>query len=83
VHLHHGALRILRDIVNIVLEFITEHQDLCKGCALGMYNKTPFPINDNREIGILNVTHFDVCGMMYSASLTGCLCYLIFIDEFS
>jgi hypothetical protein len=34
-HLHHGALRILREIVTRVPEFSTEHQELCKVCALG------------------------------------------------
>jgi hypothetical protein len=30
-HLHHGALRILREIVTRVPEFSTEHQEFCKG----------------------------------------------------
>ena len=33
-HLDHGALRISREIVTGVPEFSTEHQELCKGCAL-------------------------------------------------
>jgi hypothetical protein len=47
-HLHHGALRILREIVTGVPEFSTEHQELCKGCALGKYTKTVFPSSDSR-----------------------------------
>jgi hypothetical protein len=30
-HLHHGALRILREIVTGVPEFSTEHQEVCTG----------------------------------------------------
>jgi transposase InsO family protein len=82
-HLHHGALRILREIVTGVPDFSTEHQELCKGCALGKYTKTAFPSSDSRAAGILDLIHSDVCGPMSSASLTGCLYYVIFIDDFS
>jgi hypothetical protein len=81
-HLHHGALRILREIVTRVPEF-TEHQELCKGCALGKYTKTAFPSSDNRASSILDLIHSDVCGPMSSASLSGCLYYVIFIDDCS
>jgi transposase InsO family protein len=82
-HLHHGALRILREIVYEVLEFSTEHQEVCKGCALGKYTKTTFPSSYSRAAGILDLIHTDVCGRMSSASLTGFLYYVSFIDEFS
>jgi hypothetical protein len=41
-HLHHGALSVLREIVTGVPDFSTEHQEMCKGCALGKYTKTAF-----------------------------------------
>jgi hypothetical protein len=82
-HLHHGALRILREIVTGVPEFSIEHQEVCKGCALGKYTKTAFPSSDNRVAGILDLIHTDVCGPMSSASLTGFLYYVTFIDDFS
>jgi hypothetical protein len=82
-HLHHGALRVLREIVTGVPDFSTEHQELCKGCALGKYTKTIFPSSDSRAVGILDLIHSDVCGSMSSASLIGCLYYVIFIDDFS
>jgi hypothetical protein len=82
-HLHHGALRILREIVTGVPEFNTEHQELCKGCALGKYTKTVFPSSDCRAAGILDRIHSDVCGPTSSTSFTGCLYYVIFIDDFS
>jgi hypothetical protein len=63
--------------------FSTEHQELCKGCALGKYTKTTFPSSDSRETGILDLIHSYVCGPMSSESLTGFLYYVIFIDEFS
>jgi hypothetical protein len=33
-HLHHGALRVLREMVTGVPDFNSEHHELCKGCAL-------------------------------------------------
>jgi transposase InsO family protein len=82
-HFHHGALGILREIVTRVLEFSTEHQELCKGCVLGKYTNTSFPSSDNRVAGILDLIHSDVCGPMSSTSLSGCFYYVIFIDDFS
>jgi hypothetical protein len=82
-HLHHGALRVLREMVTGVPDFSSEHHELCKGCALGKYTKTVFPSSDSRAAGILDLIHTDVCGPMSSASLTGSLYYVVFIDDFS
>jgi hypothetical protein len=82
-HLHHGDLGILREIVNGVPEFNTEHQEVCKGCVIGKYAKTSFPSSDNKVTGILDLIHTDVCGPMSFASLSGFLYYATFIDDFS
>jgi hypothetical protein len=82
-HSHHGALRILREIVTGVPNFNTKHQELCKGCALGKYTNTVFPSSDSRAAGILDLIHSNVYGSMSSASMNGCLYYVIFIDNFS
>ena len=57
--------------------------ELCKGCTLGKYTKTAFPSSDSRAAGILDLIHSDVCGPMSSASLTGSLYYVVFIDDLS
>ena len=49
-HLHHGALRILREIAIGVPEFSIEHDEVCRGCAMGKYVKAPFPSRGSREI---------------------------------
>jgi hypothetical protein len=82
-HLHHGVLRALREIVTGVPHFSTEHQELCKGCALRKYTKIAFPSSDNRATCILDLIHSDVCVSMSLASFTGCLYYVIFIEDFS
>jgi hypothetical protein len=83
VHLHHGALRVLREMVTRVLDFSSENHDLCKGCPLGKYTKNYFLSSDNREAGILDLIHSDVCGPMSLTSLTNFIYYVVFIDEFS
>jgi len=82
-HLHHGALRVLRETVTGVPYFSLEHYELCKGCTLVKYTKTYFPSSDSRAAGILDLIHADVCGPMSSTSLSGSLYYVVFIDEFS
>jgi hypothetical protein len=62
VHLHHGAMRTLREIVTGVPEFNIEHQEVCKGCALGKHTKIVFPSSDSRVAGIIDLIHSDVCG---------------------
>jgi hypothetical protein len=82
-HLHHGALRVLREMVMGVPDFSLEHHELCKGCILGKYTKTAFPSSDSGAAEILDLIHSDVCGPMSLASLTGSLYYVVFIDDFS
>ncbi len=55
----------------------------CKGCMLGKNIKKAFPSSDNIAQGILDLVHSDVCGPMSSPSLSGCLYYVIFIDDYS
>jgi hypothetical protein len=82
-HLHHGALGGLREVVTGVPQISTEHQDVCRGCALGKFAKASFPSSDSRSAGILDLIHTDVCGPMSRKSLSGCEYYLTFIDDHS
>jgi transposase InsO family protein len=50
---------------------------------LGKNIKKAFPSSDSRAQGILDLVHSDVCGSMSSPSLSGCLYYVIFIDDYS
>jgi hypothetical protein len=59
-HLHHGALRGLREVVTGVPQISTEHQDVCRECALGKFTKASFPSSDTRSAGILYLVHTDV-----------------------
>jgi hypothetical protein len=57
--------------------------EICKGFMLGKNIKKAFPSSDNRPHDILDLVHCDVCGPMSSLSLSGCLYYVIFIDDYS
>ena len=50
---------------------------------MGKYTKTVFPSSHSKAAGILDLIHSDVCGPMSSPSLSGCLYYVIFIDDYS
>ena len=69
-HLHHGALQVLREIVIGLPQFDTEHQEVCRGCALEKYTKTSFSSSDHRATGVLDLMHLDVCGY-YDNSMIG------------
>jgi hypothetical protein len=82
-HLHHGALKVLREAVTGLPEFSSDQHNVCKECALGKYAKTVFPSSDNRSKGILDLIHSDVCGPMSAVSIGGFNYYVSFIDDHS
>jgi hypothetical protein len=51
--------------------------------VLGKNIRKTFPSSDNRSQVILDLVHSDVCGHMSSPSLSVCLYYVIFIDDYS
>lgn len=81
--LHHGVLRVLRDISIGFSYFNIEHYDVCRGCAMGRYAKAPFPASDSRSTRILDLIHSDVNGRMSSPFLSGFEYYVLFIDDYS
>ena len=42
-----------------------------------------FPNRDNKDKGVLDIVHSDVCGPMSTASLSGYVYYVSFIDDYS
>jgi hypothetical protein len=45
-HLHHGALPILKDMVQGLPDFKVQKEGVCKGCALSKHVKAAFPNNE-------------------------------------
>jgi hypothetical protein len=82
-HLHYKALPDPQNMVCVMPSISLSKNEICKGCMLGKNINKTFPSSDNRAQGILDLVHSDVCGPMSSPSLSGCLYYVIFIDDYS
>lgn len=82
-HIHYRALPTLPKMVTGIVKLQVERDGVCRGFALGKNIRGPFPSSDNRSKGILDLIHLDVCGPMSVESISGCLYYLIFIDDYS
>ena len=82
-HLHYTTFHGLQKMVTGMPEISLKHNGVCKGCALGKNTKKSFSRSKNRSKGILDLIHSDICGPMSSPSLSGCLYYVLFIDDHS
>jgi hypothetical protein len=82
-HIHYKSLPDLHNMVCGMPSISLSKNEICNGCILGKNIKKEFPSSENRSQGILDLVHSDVCGPMSSPSLSGCLYYVIFIDDYS
>jgi len=82
-HLHHGALRMLRETVTGVPTLSSEHDDLCRRCILGKYAKATFSRSNNRVECVLGLIHLDIFGPMSTRALSGGKYFVTFIDDHS
>jgi hypothetical protein len=83
VHINYKALPYVRKVVIGLPEFKVDHEGVCKGCAQEKNINNPFPKSNNKEKGILELIHSDVCGPMPSTSLSEYVYYVSFIDDYS
>ena len=67
--MYHGALSTLRKITNGVPYFNSDHLDICRGCAMEKFARSPFPSSDIGATRILDLIHTDVSGRMSHVSL--------------
>ena len=70
-------------IVSGLPDIQENHEGIYKGCAQGTNAKKIFPSSESKTKGILDIVHSDVCGPMYSISLSRYVYYVSFIDVFS
>ena len=80
-HVKYKALPIVRKVVTGLLEIYINHEGICKECAQGKNTKNPFSRSNNKEKGILDIVHSDVCRSMSATSLSGYVYYVSFIDD--
>jgi transposase InsO family protein len=81
--LHYTTLPNLQNMVCGMPSISFSKNEICKGCMLGKKIKKVFHSSGSRAQGILDLVHSDVCGPMSSPSLSGCLYYVIFVDDCS
>jgi hypothetical protein len=82
-HLHHGALKIKKQISTGIPMGTLTQLDQCKGCTMGKYVKSTFHEKENRASVFLERIHTDVCGPFSVASTEKNKYYVIFVDDFS
>ena len=82
-HLHHGALKHLRQAVIGVSQVQEEKHNHCKGCALGKNIKNPFPQSEHKSKDPLDLVHSDVCVPMSVHLFSGYSYCETFIDDYS
>jgi hypothetical protein len=82
-HLHYKVLLDLQNMVCGMPSISLSKNEICMGCMLGKNIKKASPSSDSRTQGILDLVHSNVCGPMSSPSLSGCLYYVNFIDDYS
>ena len=78
-----NALPSLPDMVIGMPPIKLIHDGMCKGCALAKNVKKPYSSRSRRSKGILDLIHSDLCSPMTAPSMSGCLYYVIFIDDYS
>jgi hypothetical protein len=56
----------------------------CESCILGKHHREKFVSGVSyRAKAPLEIVHTDLCGPMQTPSLTGCVYFMTFIDDFS
>ena len=82
-HLHHGALRMLKETITGVPVLTTKHDDTCRGCVLGKYAKAAYSRSNNRAKSVLGLIHSNIFGPMSTRAISGAEYFVTFIDDHS
>lgn len=82
-HLHHGALRMLKETVTEVPVLTTKHDDTCRRCMLGKYAKATYSRSNKRAKSVLEFIHSDICNPMSIRAFSGVEYFVTFIDDHS
>jgi hypothetical protein len=82
-NINYKALPYVRKAVTGLAKFKVDHEGVCNGCAQGKNIKNPFSKRDGKEKGFLELILSDVYGLIPSTSISGYVCYVSFIDDYS
>ena len=81
--MYYRELPLVRKVTEGLPEIQEKHDGVCKQCEKGKNEKKTFPSSERKEKGILEIIHYNVCGLMSSSSLSGYVYYFSFIDDYS
>ena len=79
----YSALLMARKEVSIFSSIQKNHEGICKVCAQEKNVNKTFSSSGSKAKGILKIVYLDVCGPMYSSSLSKYVYYVSYIDDFS
>jgi hypothetical protein len=82
-HINYKVPPYVCKAVTGLLELKVDHEGMCSGCVQGKNIKNHFLKRDNKEEGVLELIHSNVCGPMPSSSINGYVYYVSFIDDYS
>ena len=82
-HLHHVALRMLKETVMGVPVLSTKYDDMYRGCILGKYAKASYSKSNNRAKSVLGLINSNIYGPMSTRALGGSEYFVTFIDDHS
>jgi hypothetical protein len=84
-HLHFSGLNLLQKKHMVKgLSCIQQPPNSCESYILGKHHREKFVSGVSyREKSPLEIVHTDLCGPMKMPSLTGCVYFMTFIDDFS
>ena len=82
-HVNYKSLPIVSKVFIGLPEIQVNNEGVFTGCAQRKNTKNPFPSNNSKEKGILDIFHSYVCGPMSATSLRGYMYCVYFIDDYS
>ena len=67
-----------------VFPLIEKPDRVCEGCIFGKQHREKFSIRKSyKACTPLEIVHSDIFGPMQTSSISGCNCFLAFIDDYS
>lgn len=82
-HLHHKALKIMKQISTRLPKGTLEKRDTWKGCTLGTYTKASFHNKQSQVWAFFVWFHSYVCRPFSTTSTTKHMYYVIFVNDFT
>ena len=81
-HINYKALPYICKAITSLPELKGDHEGICDGCAQGKNVKNSFSKRGSK-VGVLELIHSDISGLMPSSSNNGYVYYVSSINDYS